>query len=102
MAECFFHTGRPAVTRCKQCGKPLCSECRLVTEDGLFCGENCAQAGHVFVKKSRALEDKRPPRRKRIPGPVKFIIFLIILFIIYKQLVARGVLEELLQTIKKQ
>ena len=45
MAECFFHMGRPAVTRCKQCGKPLCSDCRLVTENGLFCSDKCAQTG---------------------------------------------------------
>ena len=32
MAECFFHTGRPAVARCKQCGRPLCSECRIITD----------------------------------------------------------------------
>ncbi|MFH2067940.1 MAG: hypothetical protein ABII89_00535 [Candidatus Omnitrophota bacterium] len=105
MAECFFHAGRPAVTRCKQCGKPLCSGCRLVTEDGLFCSDRCAQTGHVFVKRSRDLEEKRPARRKGVPaGLIKFIIFLIAAVVLYKlvrQLIAQGFLEKLLQAIKK-
>ena len=103
--ECFFHAGRPAVTRCKQCGKPLCSDCRLVTEDGLFCGDKCAQTASVFVKRSQALEEKRSGQRKGVPaGLIRFIIFLIIIVVIYKlgkQLIGQGFLEKLLQTIKK-
>ena len=105
MSECFFHTGRPAVTRCKQCGKPLCSDCRLVTEDGLFCSDRCAQTAGVFVKRSHDLEEKRSRRCKGIPARlIKFIIFLIIVAVVYKfgkQLIAQGFLEKLLQTIKK-
>ena len=105
MAECFFHMGRPAVTRCKQCGKPLCSDCRLVTEDGLFCSDKCAQTAGVFVKRSQDLEEKRSGRRKGIPaGLIKFIIFLIIIAVVYKlgkYLIGQGFLEKLLQTIKK-
>ena len=105
MAECFFHTGRPAVTRCKQCGKALCSDCRLVTEDGLFCSDKCAQTASVFVKRSRDLEKKRSARRKRVPaGLIKFIIFLIIIVVFYKlgkQLIAQGFFEKLFETIKK-
>ncbi|MCX5642384.1 MAG: hypothetical protein NTY10_04035 [Candidatus Omnitrophica bacterium] len=103
--ECFFHTGRPAVTRCKQCGKPLCSDCRLVTEDGLFCGDKCAQTAGVFVRRSHDLEEKRARRRRGIPaGLIRFIIFLIIIAVVYKlgrQLIDRGFLEKLLQMIKK-
>ncbi|MBU2495072.1 MAG: B-box zinc finger protein [Candidatus Omnitrophota bacterium] len=103
--ECFFHTGRPAVTRCKQCGKPLCSDCRLVTEDGLFCSDKCAQTTGVFVKRSQNLEKKRSGRRKGVPaGLIRFIVFLIIIVVIYKlgrQLIAQGFFEKLLQTIKK-
>ena len=108
MAECFFHMGRPAVTRCKQCGKPLCSDCRLVTEDGLFCSDRCAQMAHVFTVKSRDLEEKRSARRSGAPAGliklIKFIIFLVILFLVYKfgkQLIDRGFFEKLLQTIRK-
>ncbi len=105
MAECFFHMGRPAVTRCKQCGKPLCSDCRLVTEDGLFCSDRCAQMAHVFTVKSRDLEEKRSARRSGVPaGLIKFIIFLIIIFVLYKlgrRFIPAGFLENLLQNIKK-
>ena len=105
MAECFFHAGRPAVTRCKQCGKPLCSDCRLVTENGLFCSDKCAQTASVFVKRSQDLEEKRSGRRRGVPAPlIKFIIFLIVITVVYKlgrQLIGQGFFEKLLQTIKK-
>ncbi|MFA5393382.1 MAG: B-box zinc finger protein [Candidatus Ratteibacteria bacterium] len=105
MAECFFHMGRPAVTRCKQCGKPLCSDCRLVTEDGLFCGDKCAQTASVFAKRSQNLEEKRSARRKGVPaGLIRFIIFVIVVVVVYnlgKQLIAQGFVEKLLQTIKR-
>ena len=105
MDECFFHAGRPAVTRCKQCGKSLCSNCRMVTENGLFCSDRCAQTAGVFVKRSQDLEEKKSARRKGIPaGLIKFIIFLIVIVVLYKlgrQLIAQGFFEKLLQTIKK-
>ena len=105
MAECFFHMGRPAVTRCKQCGKSLCSDCRLVTEDGLFCSDKCAQTAGVFVKRSQNLEEKRSARCKGVPaGLIRFIIFLIIIVVVYKlgrQLITQGFFEKLLQMIKK-
>ena len=105
MSGCINHPGIEAVARCKQCGKPLCSDCRLVTEDGLFCSDKCAQTARVFVKKSQDLEEKRSVRRKGIPaGLIRFIIFLIIIVVVYKlgkQLIAQGFFEKLLQTIKK-
>lgn len=103
--ECFFHVGRPAVARCKQCGKQLCSDCRVISEDGLFCSNKCAQMASVFVKRSQALEEQRSTRRKGIPaGLIKFIIFLIVIAVVYKlgkHLIDQGFFEKLLQTIKK-
>lgn len=82
MAECFFHTGRPAVTRCKQCGRPLCSECRIINTDGIFCSAECAERFSVFARRAEELEAKRSKSRS-VPGAIKFIIFLIILLVIY-------------------
>jgi len=59
---CINHPAVEAVARCKQCGKPLCSDCRLVTEDGLFCSDRCAQMAHVFTVKSRDLEERKGRR----------------------------------------
>jgi len=85
MAECFFHEGRPAVTRCKQCGKPLCSECKYITENGIFCGEKCAQSFGVFAKRAEELEEKRRPEgRSKVIGFIKFILFLAIVYALYK------------------
>ncbi|MCM8829877.1 MAG: B-box zinc finger protein [Candidatus Omnitrophica bacterium] len=82
MAECFFHTGRPAVARCKQCGRPLCSECRIIKEDGIFCSLECAERFAVFARRAEALEAKRS-KGNGIAGLIKFIIFIVILFAIY-------------------
>jgi len=82
MAECFFHTGRPAVTRCKQCGRPLCSECRIITEEGIFCSKECAERFSVFAKRAEEIEAKRS-RNNGLSGLMKFIIFLVVLFVIY-------------------
>jgi len=59
MADCFFHTGRPSVARCRQCGKPVCAECRTVTADGVYCGAECAAKGAGFARRSEEM-DARP------------------------------------------
>ncbi|MCX8082902.1 MAG: hypothetical protein N3D17_05860 [bacterium] len=82
MAECFFHTGRPAVTRCKQCGRPLCSECRIIKGEGIFCSAECADRFAVFARRAEEIEAKKS-KSSSLTGLIKFIIFLVILFIIY-------------------
>lgn len=82
MADCFYHTGRPSVTRCKQCGRPLCSECRIVKSEGIFCGEKCADSFKVFAQRTEENEAKCG-RSSGINSLVKVIIFLAVLFCIY-------------------
>ncbi|HOL21771.1 MAG TPA: B-box zinc finger protein [bacterium] len=82
MSECFFHTGRPAVARCKQCGRPLCTECRIIKPDGIFCSVECAERFSVFARRAEELEAKRS-KSSGVAGLIKFIIFLVILFVIY-------------------
>ncbi|MCM8788170.1 MAG: hypothetical protein NC907_00085 [Candidatus Omnitrophica bacterium] len=93
MADCFFHTGRPAVTRCKQCGRPLCSSCRKVTELGVFCSSECAGTAKVYVERMRQMEEQRVSYKGSkwigIARFIKIIIFLFILFAIYKFVVVR-------------
>mgnify|MGYP000881682644 CR=1 FL=1 len=82
MAECFFHTGRPSVIRCKQCGRPLCSECRMVKPEGIFCSQKCADTFKVFAERLAEIEAKR----SKISGMnplIRLIIFLVALFIIF-------------------
>ncbi len=93
MADCFFHTGRPAVTRCKQCGRPLCSQCRKVTDEGIFCSDECAKTGKIHAERMKQLEEKsasyRASRWTGISKLIRLIVFLVILFVIYKFVIAR-------------
>ena len=82
MSDCFYHTGRPAVTRCKQCGRPLCGECKIVQQTGIFCSEKCADRFKIFVQRAQELEAKKTTSTG-MPVFIKIIIFLIIFFIIY-------------------
>lgn len=104
--DCFFHTGRPSVTRCKQCGRPLCSDCRLITEHGVFCGNKCANAAAVFTERAENLEVRRAVRRRGVPaGLIKFIIFIIVIVVLYKigkHFIAQGYLEQIMQNINKK
>jgi len=82
MADCFYHTGRPSVTRCKQCGRPLCNECRIVKSGGVFCSEKCVDAFSVFAKRAEELDEKRT-RGSGIKSLIRLIIFIAVLLIIY-------------------
>ena len=83
MADCFFHTGRPAVTRCRQCSKLLCNECRHITIYGIFCSDKCAGDFEVFAKRAQEMEEQGN-RKKGLPTFVKIIILLAILYAIFR------------------
>jgi len=93
MADCFFHTGRPAVTRCKQCGRPLCSECRRITSEGIFCSDKCAETAKVHSERLRQIEQQRASYRGSIQNIIsriiKIIIFLVILYIVYRFVIVK-------------
>lgn len=82
MAECFFHTGRPSVTRCKQCGRPLCGECRIIRGAGIFCSEECADRFSVFSQRAEEIEEKRNKSGGKA-GLIRFIIFVVVLLVIF-------------------
>ncbi len=87
MADCFYHTGRPAVVRCKQCGRPICTHCRHITEHGIFCSDDCAAKGAVFAKRVQELDAKRskPNRWAPLVRIVILIVALIVLYIVAKR-----------------
>lgn len=93
MADCFFHTGRPAVTRCKQCGRPLCSECRKITSEGIFCSDRCAEAAKVYSERLQQIEQQRASyrgsTRNTIGKIIKIIIALVIIYIVYKFVIVK-------------
>ena len=50
---CFFHTERPASSRCKQCRKPICDECAKTDANGRFCSFACSQKASDFQKREQ-------------------------------------------------
>ena len=82
MADCFYHTGRPSVARCKQCGRPLCGECRIVGAGGIFCIQKCLDSFSVFAQRAEEIEAKRT-KPSGVKSLIKLIIFLAVLFILY-------------------
>ena len=57
--KCFLHTSRDALIRCKQCGKPLCHECRKTTDMGAFCSQECYEKTKGFTERAAAHSKKR-------------------------------------------
>ena len=59
--------------RCIQCHKPVCDECAFKTENGVFCGRNCAAAYRDF-KQSQSARGRRASG-----GLVRKLLILIII-----------------------
>ena len=57
--KCFFHTSRDALIRCKQCGKPLCHECRMNTDMGVFCSQECYEKTKNFTERAAQHSQKK-------------------------------------------
>jgi hypothetical protein len=66
MDRCYVHAERVATGRCKACRQPICEECKIVTDIGIFCSEACEQRIRTF--QARVSPDLPPPRRKISPG----------------------------------
>ena len=60
MDYCKFHPNKVAHVRCKTCHIPLCEDCTVASEIGVFCSEEC------FLKTKDFQETVRPniPRQK--------------------------------------
>ena len=78
MAKCINHDYRDAVSRCRQCHKPLCGECQFVTEEGIFCGEACHDKARIFHERIGSLKTQEKPA-SRASRTVKVLIKLTVL-----------------------
>ena len=79
MRTCINHPIKEATTQCKACHKPLCDECKMLTDIGVFCSQECHDRFKDFTKKAEAL----PMPKRNIFG--RFISFM-------KKVVILGVL----------
>ncbi len=50
--KCINHPNRDAFLRCNQCWKPLCNDCVLRSNDGVYCSPECAHKGEEFKIKA--------------------------------------------------
>ena len=103
--KCYLHTSRDALIRCKQCGKPLCHECRMNTDIGAFCSQECYQKTKTFTE--RAVEhDKKKTSYWAIQGLIRKLIGLVIILAIIWALWQFGpapvssVIDNVISTIK--
>ena len=58
-SACINHPSVEAAGRCKQCGKPFCSACRIQGPTGNFCSEECRDKHQAFTQRAAELDAKR-------------------------------------------
>lgn len=83
--KCKFHPNRVAHVRCKTCHIPLCDECKVVTNMGIFCSEECHKKAQEFQERV-GLQNRKP---KKTGSPVK-TLFGIIVIVVLIVLIALG------------
>jgi len=78
---CVNHPARLAVSRCRQCHKPLCGECsRDYGDDGIFCSDKCHTVHTRFANRAKELPYKRS--RSPLSRVINFVTSLLKLAIV--------------------
>jgi hypothetical protein len=57
---CLTHKDRAAATMCRQCHKPVCAACTLVTSQGSFCSTECSLLFKSFQAQWKSGAAARP------------------------------------------
>lgn len=84
MDYCKFHPNKVAHVRCKTCFTPLCEDCKVVTEIGVFCSEEC-------LEKAKEFQNRVRPDTPRIKHPSFFgFIFKILAIVVLILAIALG------------
>lgn len=76
MSTCIKCLRYEATERCKMCHNLICRECRILIPEGVFCSEECLNEFTNFQKKVERLDKKPVYRRKGVPGIIKLLLFL--------------------------
>lgn len=58
-STCTTHPGFEAIGRCKQCGKPFCSDCQIKGPTGIFCCPACKESHEAFTGRAQQLDSMR-------------------------------------------
>ncbi|MBK9170260.1 MAG: hypothetical protein IPM24_22755 [Bryobacterales bacterium] len=90
---CAKHPEAPAAAFCRECGMPLCAECRIDARGTVFCQEH-APAGGPDVAGLQAAPHPMPPR-VAIPGLAFLLGFIPGIGAIYNAQYAKGLVHVL-------
>jgi hypothetical protein len=79
MATCLNHPHRLATARCKRCSKPICDDCKMVSEVGVVCSQECLDAVKTFHE--RIKDDLPHPARRPLLArkPIRALLAVLIL-----------------------
>lgn len=58
LSGCINHPGVEAVTRCKQCSRPVCGACIESGPTGHFCSTTCRDKHQAFYLRAQQLDGK--------------------------------------------
>jgi B-box zinc finger protein len=85
---CINHQDKIATTRCKTCSKPVCDDCVVRTDLGMYCSDNCAEQADRFSDKLEMSEEMRAAAKPKLAAirRVKFLkkiaVYLVVIILI--------------------
>ena len=60
---CINHPNLEAIGRCRQCSKPVCSNCGVRGAKGLYCSDICREKHEQFMERAKDTDLERATRR---------------------------------------
>ena len=70
---CVTHPDTPSTGRCHSCHRPLCDQCKVESEDGIFCSNKCKVQFVNFRGKHGP-----PKQENKLVATVKKLVILVI------------------------
>ena len=84
--KCFNHPAKEAVAICKACGRAVCPECQIESENGIACRQSCAKTlSEKYALHAKQIDHFKNIRRMNFLGSL-FSIGMGILFIYFSSL----------------
>lgn len=102
METCINHPTILATGRCKACHRPLCDECKIEKDMGVFCSEDCYERTKQFVERAERIPPPRPSFFAGLMRRLKFLVTLVVvLIVIYGVItIVFGSIEEFFDVIR--
>lgn len=79
-ALCINHPTRIATARCKRCARPICNDCKMVSEVGVVCSQQCLDAIKTFQDRVGEDVPKRARHGLMSKNAVKALMAAVVLF----------------------